>query len=295
LEYKSSFSFHFQQKTAMINAKRISQLAKKSQRMAALGRKRLAMKSSKEAEGCSTAVAGKGHYVMYTADGRRFEVPLGYLGKTVFSELLRISEEFGFTSDDGRITLPYDATVMEYILCLLRRNASIEVENAFLSSMAIPYDYTGSIYSGSSLLQTSSLAASRTKHCKLKSELSSFPREKEEPTMISARRIAQLAKWQRMAALGRKRLNWGLQRKMLSVALLWQAKATTSQAEFGFTRDGRITLPCDAAVMEYAICLLRGNASAEIEKAFMSTMAVSCCHYESAAPSVGVEVAVCSS
>ncbi|PUZ71796.1 hypothetical protein GQ55_2G343400 [Panicum hallii var. hallii] len=123
----------------MINAKRISHLTNKWERMAALRRKRLAMKSSKEAEGCSTAVAGKGHCVMYTADEKRFEVPLVYLGKIIFSELLRISGEvFGFTSDDGRITLPCDATVMEYILCMLRRNASTEVENALLSSMAIP-------------------------------------------------------------------------------------------------------------------------------------------------------------
>ena len=28
-----------------------------------------------------------------------------------------------------------------------------------------------------------------------------------------------------------------------------------SQEEFGFTSDGRITLPCDAAVMEYVMCM----------------------------------------
>ncbi|XP_062199007.1 auxin-responsive protein SAUR36-like [Phragmites australis] len=130
----------------MISAKRIAQLAKKWQRMAALGRKRLAIKSSKEPEGCSTVVAGKGHCVMYTSEGRRFEVPLVYLGTSVFSELLRMSqEEFGFTSDDGRITLPCDATVMEYVMCLLRRNASAEVENAFLSSIAMSCHYTSCV------------------------------------------------------------------------------------------------------------------------------------------------------
>uniref|UniRef100_A0A0A9GTP0 Uncharacterized protein n=1 Tax=Arundo donax TaxID=35708 RepID=A0A0A9GTP0_ARUDO len=54
-------------------------------------------------------------------------------------------QEFGFTSNDGRITLPCDATVMEYVLCLLRRNASAEVENAFLSSMAMPCHYTSCV------------------------------------------------------------------------------------------------------------------------------------------------------
>uniref|UniRef100_A0A0A9HAG9 Auxin-responsive protein SAUR36 n=1 Tax=Arundo donax TaxID=35708 RepID=A0A0A9HAG9_ARUDO len=97
------------------------------------------MKPSKEADGCSPVVAGKGHGVVYTTDRRRFEVPLVYLGTTVFRELLRMSqEEFGFTSDDGRITLPCDATMMEYVLCLHRRNASAEFENAFLNSMAMP-------------------------------------------------------------------------------------------------------------------------------------------------------------
>jgi hypothetical protein len=79
------------------------------------------------------------------ADGARFEVPLLYLGTAVFGELLTMSrEEFGFAGDDGRITLPCDASVMEYVLCLLRRDASEEVERAFLSSMARPCHYAGS-------------------------------------------------------------------------------------------------------------------------------------------------------
>ena len=78
---------------------------------------------------------------MYSADGRRFEVPSAYLGTIVFSELLRMSqEEFGFTCDSG-ITLPFDATVMEYVMCLLRRNASEEVKRAFLSSVVMPCQY----------------------------------------------------------------------------------------------------------------------------------------------------------
>ncbi|XP_066160093.1 auxin-responsive protein SAUR36-like [Oryza sativa Japonica Group] len=52
------------------------------------------------------------------------------------SQLLRMSqEEFGFAGGDGRITLPCDAAAMEYVMCLLRRNASEEVERAFLSSV----------------------------------------------------------------------------------------------------------------------------------------------------------------
>jgi hypothetical protein len=88
-------------------------------------------------------VAGKGHCVVYTADGMRFEVPLVLLGTTVFNKLLRMSqEEFGFTgTDDGRITLPCDASVMKYVMCLLRRSASTEMEATLLSSMGMTCHY----------------------------------------------------------------------------------------------------------------------------------------------------------
>ncbi|KAG2636579.1 auxin-responsive protein SAUR36-like [Panicum virgatum] len=125
----------------MISAKRIAQLAKKWQRMAALGRKRLNW--PKEADECCASVASKGHCAVYTADGALFEVPLAFLGTAVFAELLRMSrEEFGFAGGDGgRIMLPYDAAVMEYAMCLLGRGASAELEQAFLSTMAMPCHY----------------------------------------------------------------------------------------------------------------------------------------------------------
>ena len=110
----------------MISAKRIAQLAKKWQKMAALGRKRLAWvaaAAAPEADECCASVASRGHCAVYTADGARFEVPLACLGTAVFAELLRMSqEEFGFAGgDDGRITLPCDAAVMEYAMCFLRK------------------------------------------------------------------------------------------------------------------------------------------------------------------------------
>ncbi|XP_051189406.1 auxin-responsive protein SAUR36-like [Lolium perenne] len=124
----------------MVSAKRLAQMAKKWQKMAAMGRKRVTRTTStakRAADECCTTspVAVKGHCVVYTADGARFEVPLAYLGTAIIGELLGMShEEFGFTSD-GRITLPCDVAVMEYVMCLLRRNASEEVERALLSSV----------------------------------------------------------------------------------------------------------------------------------------------------------------
>ncbi|KAF0910687.1 hypothetical protein E2562_004679 [Oryza meyeriana var. granulata] len=123
----------------MIHSKKLAQLARKLQRV-----KTAAAREDDDAC-CTTSppVADKGHCAVYTADGRRFEVPLAYLGTTVFVELLRMSqEEFGFASD-GRITLPCDAAVMEYVMCLLRRNASEEVERAFLSSVVMPCQNSG--------------------------------------------------------------------------------------------------------------------------------------------------------
>ena len=124
----------------MINAKKIAHLAKKWQRMAAQGRRRLTLgaTSANGADECCSSVASKGHCAVYTADGARFEVPLACLSTPVFVELLQMSqEEFGFTGGDGRITLPCDAAIMEYAMCLLRRGASAELEQAFLSTMAM--------------------------------------------------------------------------------------------------------------------------------------------------------------
>ncbi|CAN6167876.1 unnamed protein product [Urochloa humidicola] len=129
----------------MVSAKRLVQMSKKWQRIAALARKRITSTPAKETEGpscSSSSVAGMGHCVVYSADGRRFEVPLAYLGTTLFRELLSLSQdEFGFAGDDGRITLPCEAAVVEYVMCLFRRSASEEVEAAFLRSMARPCHY----------------------------------------------------------------------------------------------------------------------------------------------------------
>jgi hypothetical protein len=126
----------------MISARRLIKMSK-WQRVAALAKKRLTSTPAKEMEGSSgpsTSMAGKGHCVVYSVEGTRFEVPLPYLGTTVFVELLKQSqEEFGFPGDDDRITLPCGATEMEYMMCLLRRDASVEIERALLSSLVRHY------------------------------------------------------------------------------------------------------------------------------------------------------------
>uniref|UniRef100_A0ACD5YAQ1 Uncharacterized protein n=1 Tax=Avena sativa TaxID=4498 RepID=A0ACD5YAQ1_AVESA len=120
----------------MISSKKLAQLSKKWHGVGAIGRRRATTVDKEIHPSCST-VAGKGHRVLYSSDGKRFEIPLVCLRTRVFQELLRMSrEEFGFTCD-GRIMLPCDTATMEYVMCLLRREASEDVERALLSSIVI--------------------------------------------------------------------------------------------------------------------------------------------------------------
>ncbi|KAI9184874.1 hypothetical protein LWI28_001980 [Acer negundo] len=64
-------------------------------------------------------IAKKGNIIVYTDDGKRFMVPLEYLSRNVFTELLRMAEEeFGLQSH-GANTLPCDSTMFEYVVSLV--------------------------------------------------------------------------------------------------------------------------------------------------------------------------------
>ncbi|KAG9443209.1 hypothetical protein H6P81_019063 [Aristolochia fimbriata] len=72
----------------------------------------------------------KGHFVVYTSDEMRFEVPLSHLNNAIFQELLKMSEdEFGLPAAKGRLTLPCNAVFLEYVLSLIQRHPSKETEN----------------------------------------------------------------------------------------------------------------------------------------------------------------------
>ncbi|XP_068646650.1 auxin-responsive protein SAUR65-like [Aristolochia californica] len=78
------------------------------------------------------AISGKGHFVVYTADQNRFEVPLAYLNNAIFQELLKVAEdEFGL-SGNGRITVPCNADFLDYVLSFIRRRPSKDTEKALL-------------------------------------------------------------------------------------------------------------------------------------------------------------------
>uniref|UniRef100_M8AT95 Auxin-induced protein 6B n=1 Tax=Aegilops tauschii TaxID=37682 RepID=M8AT95_AEGTA len=237
----------------MVSAKRLSQMIRKWQRVAAIGRKKLMWTSAKEVDERCMSVSVKGHCAMYTADGRRFEVPLAYLSTTIIGELLRMSQdEFGFTSD-GRITLPCDAAVMDYVMCLLRRNASEEAVKTKKEGKKI-------LFIGNCYL---------TWGCSI-----SKIRQGPEVTLTMLK-LAQLAKkLQRLVAVGGQEtadtdgccstgsvadrghcVVYTTDGSRFEVPLAYVSTIVfrellrMSREEFGFTCNGKITLPCDASMM----------------------------------------------
>ncbi|KAH7663636.1 Small auxin-up RNA protein [Dioscorea alata] len=114
-------------------------MARKWQKVAAMARKISSPRANDRADfsACSTSsIAEKGHFNVYTLEGKRFMIPLAYLNNVVFKELLKISEEEFGSPVDGPITLPCDAASMEYVLSMLSRGVSQEVERALLSSIS---------------------------------------------------------------------------------------------------------------------------------------------------------------
>ncbi|XVE48771.1 hypothetical protein DITRI_Ditri01bG0029200 [Diplodiscus trichospermus] len=125
----------------MISTKILIRIARKWQKMAAIGRKRIASsRINQKMAGANRAhessVVDKGHFVIYTTDEKRFVIPLSYLGNTIFVELLKMSEEeFGLPSD-GPIKLPCDSVVMNYIVLLMQRGLAKDTENAVVNSVS---------------------------------------------------------------------------------------------------------------------------------------------------------------
>ncbi|XP_039138311.1 auxin-responsive protein SAUR68-like [Dioscorea cayenensis subsp. rotundata] len=125
-------------------------MARKWLKMAAMARKISSPRADDHADfsACSTSsIAEKGHFNVYTLEGKRFMIPLAYLNNVVFKELLKISEEEFGLPGDGPITLPCDAIAMEYVLSMLSRGVSQEVEKALLSSIFITCPSTCSTFS----------------------------------------------------------------------------------------------------------------------------------------------------
>ncbi|XP_058100070.1 auxin-responsive protein SAUR67-like [Magnolia sinica] len=123
----------------MINPKRLVAIARKWQKLAAIGKKRISMSRSDftaDWEACNKSTPNKGHFIIYTADGRRFAIPLVYHNSPIFQELFKMSEEEYGLPCNGPIKMPFHAVFMDYIVSLLQIKMPKDVEKALLMSIA---------------------------------------------------------------------------------------------------------------------------------------------------------------
>nr|XP_009599499.1 auxin-responsive protein SAUR68-like [Nicotiana tomentosiformis] len=124
----------------MLSAKKLIKMARKWQKFARMQRKRISLpRNGNDVDGCSTSssfIAGKGQFVVYTTDQRRFVIPLAYLENEVILQLLNMSEEeFGLPSG-GPITLLCNSAFMEYIISLIKKGAAAgDLRKALLLSV----------------------------------------------------------------------------------------------------------------------------------------------------------------
>lgn len=111
--------------------------------------------------------------------------------------------------------------------------------------------------------------------------------------MISLKKLIAMArKWKKMAAIGRRTISFPIRirhrvadkghfvvyttdKKRFMVPLVCLRSRTfielfrMSEEEFGLPKDGPITLPCDAAFLEYALLVVQRRVSVELEKALL--------------------------
>ncbi|KAH7574865.1 hypothetical protein JRO89_XS02G0014600 [Xanthoceras sorbifolium] len=115
----------------MISSKKLFKMAWNRQNSAFI-RRTTGNQVSDSCSSASSLLAHKGHFAVYTSDRKRFLIPLVYLNKNIFRQLLKLSEEEFGLQVDGPITLPCDASLMEYIVLLIERGAAKNLENDML-------------------------------------------------------------------------------------------------------------------------------------------------------------------
>ncbi|XP_010935223.1 auxin-responsive protein SAUR64 [Elaeis guineensis] len=128
--------------------------------------------------------------------------------------------------------------------------------------------------------------------------------------------VGMVRKWQKLATLGRKRITpagadgtaalsaasnssvasrghvfvYTTDGKRFMVPLrylnnyIFRELFKMSEEVFGLPRNGPITLPCDAANMEYIISLLQSRVSRDVERALVASIAKSRCTTSSLLP-----------
>ncbi|KAL2936944.1 Auxin-responsive protein SAUR61 [Bienertia sinuspersici] len=111
----------------MISTKKLIKMARKWQKLATAGRRRVLWPRS---------AADKGHFAVYTTDARRFMIPITYLKNEIVSELFRLAEEEFGVASDRPIVLPCDSVFMEYAISMIQRQVAKELEKALVASLS---------------------------------------------------------------------------------------------------------------------------------------------------------------
>ena len=89
-----------------------------------------------DADCCRTsAVADKGHFVVYNTDRRCFVIPLVYLSNEIFRELSQMSEEEFGVESEGPIILPCDSIFMDYAISIIQHGVAKDLERALIMSL----------------------------------------------------------------------------------------------------------------------------------------------------------------
>ncbi|KAL1190056.1 Auxin-responsive protein SAUR61 [Cardamine amara subsp. amara] len=71
----------------------------------------------------------KGHFAVYTREGKRFALPLHYLNHPILQVLLEMAEdEFG-TTIDGPLKVSCDGSLMDHIIMLVRKSMSDDYDD----------------------------------------------------------------------------------------------------------------------------------------------------------------------
>ncbi|MBA0669303.1 hypothetical protein Goklo_029712 [Gossypium klotzschianum] len=114
-----------------------------SLKIATVGRKRItsARTNRKVASGAvnhyeKSSVVVKGCFVIFTTDKRHFVIPLAFLSNYIFRVLFKMSEEEFVLPSDGPITLPCDSVFMNYIISIVKRGLSKDLERAVVNSIS---------------------------------------------------------------------------------------------------------------------------------------------------------------
>ncbi|XP_057990639.1 auxin-responsive protein SAUR66-like [Hevea brasiliensis] len=220
----------------------------------------------------------KGHFAVYSADKKRFLLPLEYLKNEIIKQLFNMAEEEFGLQNKGPLTLPCDTEHMGYAFGLIKQQATRDVENAFLTSISSHYlnlffqHGTRSMISPKKLIK---IARKWQRRTAMRRNRISFPK-------ISTNRNAKSSNTSTSTTTG----NFVIctrDQKRLTVPLAYlnnnimKELLKMSEEVYGLSSEGPIKLPFDAVFMEYVVSIIKKGLVKDIEKALLMSMEASCC------------------